>query len=616
MTQQIKIVDTRHPHVLVGMSDWELWRTVYEGGLEFRNAYLKQFTNREDQTEFNTRKEITPIPTFAKSALNDVRNAIFQRMRDILRRGGSYAYQQAISGMNGGVDRRGSTMNAFLGMKVLTDLLVMGRVGIYVDAPITPDVSTLAETPFTQPYLYQYPVEDILNWKMAGPDKPSQFQSILLRDTTLEFDQRTLLPSTTGQRYRLMWIDESSGKVMLQFYSLEGQEIGPDGFPSASPIQLDLDQIPFVMLDIEDSLLKDVAYYQIALLNLVSSDVSYALRANFPFLVEQRDLRATGAHLKRVSTDKGTATSGGQGAADEDVKVGTTHGRAYDKGMDAPQFINPSSETLEASIKLQSKLEEDIRKLINLAVINAGTRMSADSKEFDNQGLEAGLSYIGLVLENAERQITHYWAAYEDRSVERRQIATIKYPDRYSLKTDADRVKEADNLRDLMTAVPGRTVKRELGKLIVSALLAGKVDLETLQKIEKEIDKADYTTSDPETIIAAVEAGLCGEQVASMALGFDEDEYLTARKDHTARIKRIAESQSAGKGAAVEGSGETGEGPENPAARGVKDLATDTRGGRTEKAQSRQTDLQDTTRKRVRGRGRKSRFSKKRGTNV
>jgi len=590
--------------VLVGMSDWELWRTTYEGGLEFRDAYLKQFTNREDTTDFNARKAITPIPTFAKAALNDVRNAIFQRMRDILRRGGSEAYQRAINGLEGGVDRRGSTMNAFLGMKVLTDLLVMGRVGVYVDAPITPDVLTLAEAPFTQPYLYQYPVEDILNWKMAGPDKPSQFQSILLRDTVLEFDQRTMLPSTTGQRYRLMWIDEETGKVMLQFYNLEGQEIGPDGLPSMGPVQLELDQIPFVMLDIEDSLLKDVAYYQVALLNLVSSDVSYALRANFPFLVEQRDLRATGAHLKRVATADGTATSGGQGAADEDVQVGTTHGRAYDKGMNAPSFINPSAEPLNASLTLQRKLEEDIRKLINLAIINAGTRVSADSKEFDNQGLEAGLSYIGLVLENAERQITHYWAAYEDRVANRRDIATIKYPDRYSLKTDADRVKEADSLRDLMTAVPGRTVKRELGKLIVAALLAGKVDLETLQRIETEIDRADYTTSDPETIISAVEAGLCGEKVASVALGFDDKEYLTARSDHTARIKRITESQRAGGGAASEANGPSGE-PENPAARGVQDLAVDTGGARAEKAKSRQIDLQESTKKRVRGRGRR-----------
>lgn len=607
MAQQIKIVDRRHPHVLLGMTDWELWRKVYEGGLEFRNAYLKQFSKRENTTEFRVRKEITPIPTFAKAALNDIRNSIFQRMRDILRRGGSESYQQAINGLDGGVDQRGSTMNAFLGMKVLTDLLAMGKVGIYVDAPITSDVSTLAEAPKTQPYLYQYAVEDILNWKMADASEVSQFQAILLRDTVLEFDQRTLLPSTTTQRYRLMWIDEDTGNVMLQFYNLEGASISSDGSPSTAPIALELQQIPFVMLDIGDSLLKDVGYYQIALLNLVSSDVNYALQANFAFLVEQRDFRAAGDHLKRVPTADGTASAGGQGAADEDVKVGVVHGRAYGRDLVAPAFINPSSEPLEASLALQKKLENDIRTLINLAVINAGTRVSADSKEFDNQGLEAGLSFIGLALENAERQIAQYWAAYENRNPRRREVATIKYPDRYSLKTDVDRVKEADSLRDLMSAVPGRTVKRELGKLIVSALLSGKVDLGTLQQIETEIDSADYTTSNPETIIRAVESGLCGEQVASVALGFDKDEYLKARKDHTARIKRVTESQSVGRGAASEAS--TVGSVDNPAARGVKDLAVDPHGAEAEKARSRSTDLQDTTKKRTRGRGRKRKSS-------
>lgn len=593
MTQPMKIIDARHPMVLFGMTNWELWRTIYEGGEEFRDAYLKQFTTREETVDFNMRRDMTPIPTFSKAALNDIRNAIFQRMRDILRRGGSESYQHAVAGMDYGVDRRGSTMNAFLGMKVLTELLVMGRVGVYVDAPVIPDAATLAEATDTQPYLYQYAVEDILNWRMAGPEKPSQFQSLLLRDTTLEFDQRTMLPTTTAQRYRLMWIDEETGNVMLQFYNLEGGEVGPDGLPSMGPVVLNLKQIPFVMLDIGDSLLKDVSSYQIALLNLVSSDVNYALKANFPFLVEQRDLRAVGSHLKRVATGDGTSSTGGQGAADEEVKVGVSHGRAYDKGMNAPAFINPSSEPLQASLKLQDKLETDIRRLINLAVENIGVRASADAKEMDNQGLEAGLSYIGLILENAERQLAHYWAAYEQRDPSRRNVATIKYPDRYSLKTDKDRVDEAGKLSELMYAVPGRTVKRELGKLIVTALLAGKVDLPTLEKIEQEIDKADYTTSDPRTIIDSKNAGLVGEQTASTALGFDKDEYLKAREDHVARVKRIAESQGALAG-------------KNPAARGVPDLATDIQGGSTEKELSRETDLEATTQPRVRGQGRQT----------
>ena len=60
-------------------------------------------------------------------------------------------------------------------------------------------------------------------------------------------------------------------------------------------------------------------------------------------------------------------------------------------------------------------------------------------------------------------------------------VATIKYPDRYSLKTDADRITEAENLVKLMYAVPGQNVKRELAKNIVLALLGGKIDVGDIQ---------------------------------------------------------------------------------------------------------------------------------------
>ena len=60
---------------------------------------------------------MTPIAAFAKGAIIDVQNAIFQRMADISRTGGSSEYQMVIAGKNGGVDREGSSMNHFIGQK-------------------------------------------------------------------------------------------------------------------------------------------------------------------------------------------------------------------------------------------------------------------------------------------------------------------------------------------------------------------------------------------------------------------------------------------------------------------------------------------------------------------
>jgi hypothetical protein len=327
-------------------------------------------------------------------------------------------------------------------------------------------------------------------------------------------------------------------------------------------------------------------------LNLGSSDVNYALRSNLPFYIEQKDLRAVGAHLKHAATEDGTATSGGQGAADANIRVGATHGRTYDKNMNPPAFINPSAEPLRASLELQDRLKRDIRELVNLAVSSLAVRASAESKAMDNQGLEAGLSYIGLLLESAERQVAGYWAAYEERNPSKREVATVKYPERYSLKSDADRIKEAQDLEKLMAKVPGRKVKRELAKGVVQALLGGKISVDELDEINREIDTAHYTTSDPNVILQAVQNGLCGEKTGSITRGFDNDEHLAAREDHLERAKRVAEAQS--------GRDDGGD----PGARGVKDLSANPNAGKEEKAASRNTDLRDTTAPRVRGKGR------------
>ena len=352
--------------------------------------------------------------------------------------------------------------------------------------------------------------------------------------------------------------------------------------------------------------------------------MNYALKSNFPFYIEQKDQRAGGQHLKQGVDEDGTATTGGQGAADTDIKVGATQGRHYDKGMNAPAFINPSAEPLKASMDLQAKLEDDIRKLIHLAVADTANRATAESKSMDNQGLEAGLSYIGLVLEAAERQIAEFWAAYEERSPSQRNVATVKYPDRYSLKTDSDRIAEAQSLVKLMYAVPGQRVKRELAKNIVLALLGGKIGVGDIQAIFDEIDKAPYATSDPTTIIAAVEAGLCGEKTGSMALGFNDDEHVQAAADHAARAIRILQAQQKGGQLGSQTTGSTSRDPatekfagsestalnevagnmnSDAGARGVADLSANPGAGKEEKAASRDTTLSDKTKPPVRGPG-------------
>jgi hypothetical protein len=591
MADKKKLIDFRLPGFWSTYVDWTKYRLTYKGGQDFRDEYLKTFTSRETIAEFNTRRDITPIPTFAKAAVNDIRNAIYQPMIDIVRRDGSDAYLQAIAGKEMGVDLRGASMNAFMGQQVLEELLVMGRVGIFVDAPEISANGTLADVGDFRPFLYPYKIENILSYSCSDPEKPSEFSALLLQDTVIEYDGSSGLPTEETKRFRHLWIDDD-GLVQIQFYDVDDNPIDRDGKPSG-PIQLGLTRIPFTLLDIGPSLLIDVCEYQIALLNLVSSDVNYALQANFPFYTEQTDGRGIGSHLKQTANPDGTATQGGQGAHDKEIKVGTTQGRRYPKDTDRPGFIHPSSEPLKASMALQDKMETDIRKLVNLAVSTLASRQSADSKSMDNRGLEAGLSYIGLKLEAAERLVTEFWSAYEESDRNLRKIATIKYPNRYSLKSDEDRIAEAKKLSDVIIGTPSKTARKELWKSVIMALLGGKVNPDTVRKIMIEIDEAGFTTADPETIIKAQEAGLVGEQLASIALGFPENEYLVARDDHIERIKRIAETQ-----------GVVDMAPLAAGSRGIVDLDdAPANSGPDEKTKSRDTTLQDTTKDRTRGKG-------------
>ena len=119
---------------------------------------------------------------------------------------------------------------------------------------------------------------------------------------------------------------------------------------------------------------------------------------------------AVGSHLKQAANPDGTATVGGQTSHDNEITLGATRGRAYDIKARPPEFINPSPDPLKASMALREELVQEINRLVNLGVEALVGKMPTGTQALDSGGLEAGLSYIGLVLEGAERKIAEFWA--------------------------------------------------------------------------------------------------------------------------------------------------------------------------------------------------------------
>ena len=555
------ISSLRHPDFLFDALNWERYRDTYEAGDYYRDKYLQRFSTDETTTAFNTRKVISPIPAFAKQALLEVRNSIFQRLADVTRVGGSEGYQ---SSMKSNVDREGTGMNQFIGVKVLTELLVIGRVGIYVDAPnVLP--TTLAEKA-ANPYLYHYAAEDILSWQVETEENLGQFKAVLLRDRVVHYDTKVAgvqLPDGKRKvRYRLVWRDDA-GFIRVRMYNDEEQVIFLPDSTSDGSVVLDLPYVPFVMPDIGGSLLKDVWSYQVALLNIMSGAVNFDLSSNVPFLTIQTDLRTAGSHLKGPT---GNPEANNQTSKNQQESIGSTQGRYYDKTLDRPQFIAPPSEPLLASLKLQDRLQDDIRRLVALAVEGkSGSRTeSGEAKKMGGQSLEAGLSFIGTVLQTTEQQIANIWASYEN--TQNPNIAQVGYPTRYSLKSDDERLDEAERMLKLIDKAPSKSAKRAIYKQVISLLLEDKVTTAVLNKMHSEVDAAKYTQTALEFILEARKEGLVSDETASEALGFAKGEVEKAADDHADRLERILASQTKAQGPAPAA------GVANGAARGLPDL--------------------------------------------
>jgi hypothetical protein len=542
---------------------------VFEGGDRFIQHYLQQFSKREDHEDFKLRKEISYCPGFSKIAINEVKNSILQRLPDITRYGGPKSYQRAMHGLDGGVDRRSSSMNAYLGLHVIIELLIMSRVGIFIDMPELPG-PTILDKGSLHPYVYMYRTEQIRSWTY-NPENPEILTSVLLEEEEFAIDEKTGLTVGVVTNFRHMWMEDNH--VICMYYNSAGE-------PLEGPYYIEMDRIPFVILEISSSLLADVANYQIALLNLESSDLSYMLRSNFPFYTEQFDPRTISPHLKQPGWEqreeyKNHVNHVSAVEKVEEITVGMAAGRRYPIGSERPQFIAPPAEPMKISMEKAEQLKADIRRLVNLAVQNLQPkRASASSKIADERPLESGLSYIGLELERAEQQISWFWSAYEGS----RNIAVVKYPETYELKSDEERKAEADHLSALVPQVASNTFRKEVMKRIVDLTLSPRLSYDTVEKIKNEIDGIPTVHSDPEVLTQDLENGLVGLDLASRMRGYPDGEVDKAKQDHAERIARIAAAQAPG----------MGYGSTAPGARGADDLSLNPKEGKDEKQAARQ----------------------------
>ncbi len=505
MTVHSDIINSCHPQYDATFEEMEKFRLVMAGGDAFINRYLQQFAKKESNDDFALRKSLTYNPAFASSVISEIKNNIFSRMVDITRIGGSTSYTSGIAGEGGGVDANGSSMNSFVGQHIIEELMSMSRVGILVDRPILSENATLKETNASKPYLYAYRTECIKHWFV---DSSGILVEILLEDKFPEFFTNSNLIKTTKKQFRHMVL--TSQGVIVSRFNEDGIEIG-------EPTTLKLKKIPFVIGELSNSLLRNIANYQIALLNLSSSAMFYTQHSNFIFYIEQMKQSARANDVKN------------NGKAITNAPVGTISGRGYLEDLDAPSFISPPSEPAEVNLKMQEQLKREIKDLVNVNLASLGS----------DRGLESGLSYIGLELERIEGEVATIWSDYENSD----KISKITYPTNYSLKSDTERFAEAEKLSDIRKTVPSLTYRKELSKDIAKITLLDKVPAETMDKIFKEIDTARTIIANPEVLLDAHTAGVISDALTAEGLSLPPEDIEQAKKDRIERLEQTMKAQ-------------------------------------------------------------------------
>jgi hypothetical protein len=567
-----------HPDYVLQKEDFKKFRLTYQGGRQFIDEYLVKNSRREKLKDFQLRRDMTYCPAFAKAAVDEVKNAVFQRLADVSRADGPESYQRACKGELGGVDMMNGSMTSFLGRTVLPELLPMSKVGIWVDNGVIDENDTKETTQGVHPYLYIYRIEDIRSWTFLDGPQQGRFKSLLLCDREYQYEPGTDLPIGWYEKYRYVWLDPRDNKVHVRC-QYEGALVDErTKAKETEEIVLDLDRIPFVLLDIGSSLLQDAADIQIALLNMASNDVNYAVKANFPFYIEQFDPRSTNPYTRPAQQGTKTATDGteipagqakqGGEAKNDEIVVGTGQGRRYGLNLNAPAFIHPSPEPLRVSMEKQRQMVADLRHLVHLAVASLDPKLaSAESKSMDNRGLENGLSAIALELEQAEREIAVIWALYE-----KTKPAIVRYPEIWSMQTDQERREDAKELAGHIDLLPSKTAQKEIAKQVATKLIGHKVTSDMLAKIHAEIDKAEAVTAKSEFLLEDVKNGLVPVDMASKLRGYPEGAAKRAQEEHAKRLAIIAIAQSEGAGAARG----VPNGPTDSSAKDEKELAKNT----------------------------------------
>lgn len=510
---------------------FERWRFIKDGGDLFVEEYLES-REAELDADFSARRDMTPDPGTASSAIDDVTNSFVARM-DVTRSGGDREYQEVIAGKLGGVDHKDTDLQTYMIKETVPELCYMSKFAWIVQNFSNPD------DPYKTPYIIPVRGENIWNWTYVN----NELVAVALRDFASVVDPDTGFSTEEKEVYRVFRL--LNGSVTTHLEDAQGEIIDPITLlPGGAPETLDIDEIPVVIFELPIPLLKRIDRFQIAVLNMESADIDWLRTANLPLYVEQGNPMGS-AEMLNASIDPTVTT------ATPNISLGAKTGRLYGMNANQPDFISPPADPIRVSMEKQKDLALRCKEILKTTMSDL-SQASAESISLLGQGMEAGLFAIGTVLALGEIKFARIFHKYIGKDY---SGVTISYPKKYELRTESERLSKAESLKEVQKKVGSNIAKQALEIQVIQTLLEGKISNKDYEAAIKEVLDSDFCIYDPDTVISLSKEGIISKELASLSVGAPNGDSAKAAEEYIARILAVQVSQTSGTGALASGTG-------------------------------------------------------------
>lgn len=443
-------------------------RAAISSTQEFVEAHLRRFSDRETSENFILRKQITPNPPELRVAFNKLCDSIRARMGIVLRESNLVEYVDATRGKGKGIDGKGNSLTSLISTEVLKELLVAKKVGLFVSREKVPE--TLDIVP-ALPIVNVVQFERIINYTY---DFNNDLVKLLLRSSKQEYEDGYYVRDIDiFQEYEIV-----DGFLQYTEYN--------NSFLIIDQQTYNLDLIPFVLIEIDESPVELALPTHDALLQITSSDFLFLNKTNYPIYLEPFDpsFELQKLAMQRQETPEKVGGSNASEKRGNDADVGTSTGRRYPKGSEPPSFLAPPIQHLEASEKKQEKLKNQIEEILSIDTLRINYKQaSAETKREDKETLIGSIQRLFDLLESAELRLALIWHRYYNYIGSNFKI---EYPKNFDLRSEASRISTCESKLKLRDDVSSKEFKYQITLEVVRDLLPG-ANITTLEKISAEL---------------------------------------------------------------------------------------------------------------------------------